>query len=402
MSRWGLALWGGIMRFAVVALLAPLAAQAAPMTIGHSARLVDSVGVPLQGTQTLHVRLFSQESGGSSVWTNTYTPTAEDGYVQVTLSGGTPTLDTSIFNSAQVWLELELGSAGPLSPRTQLASVPYAMQSDLADHVRLDTGTATEPCDDGALHLDTATSVLSVCNAAAWVEVSSGGTLGTAGDPGLDCQQILNDDPTAADGTFWIDPDGGAGSAAYEVWCDMEAGTGWVLSYVMCQDSTGSIQAMDRATPIVPGAEANPSALSYSAVSALNPGKIRFTSDHTGGAGYIFSWSTISAGNNFAEVLFDGLTRNLNTCNTLGVPMSGSTGPGCTMSIEHNNNGSESHDIPSLGCGCSVWAPGGMMWGQIDALPNWNGTSHLLTHNSGMGSSDSPDTTTGCVEIYVQ
>lgn len=48
--------------------------------------------------------------------------------------------------------------------------------------------------------------------------------------PGRNCQDILNARPTAADGTYWIDPDGGAGAnAPFECHCDMTtAGGGWM------------------------------------------------------------------------------------------------------------------------------------------------------------------------------
>ena len=44
--------------------------------------------------------------------------------------------------------------------------------------------------------------------------------------PGLDCEAILDDDPRATDGLYWIDLDGEGGDPAFTAICDMENG-GW-------------------------------------------------------------------------------------------------------------------------------------------------------------------------------
>lgn len=383
----------------VAALAVPALAHAAPMTIQHSARLVDSTGNPVDGPVSVTVQLFDAETDGLSLWTRTFTPTATQGYVTLTLADGTPSLSTSVFDSPEVWLELQVGTEDPMSPRTRLSSTPYALQADRADHVHIDTTPATGACTDGALDVDVATRTLQVCVGSAWVEVSSGGALGTQANPAASCQALHTARPTAGDGTYWIVP--GPGINPLQVWCDMDATGGWTLAYVMCQDSTGSILSMDRSTPIVPGAAHNPSSLTWTAVTELNPSKIRFTSDFRTGLGYVFDWSTVTGGHNFAKVLFSGVSSNHNTCDVLGVPLAGSSGATCSMSIEHNNAGSEPYDIPSLGCGCAVWDTGGMMWGQIDDLAHWHGLSHRLTH-SVVGSNEAGETTDGCIEIYVQ
>lgn len=55
-------------------------------------------------------------------------------------------------------------------------------------------------------------------------------TLGhCTGNPATDCRAILDDDPGAESGTYWVDPDAGG---AFAVHCEMEkAGGGWTMCY---------------------------------------------------------------------------------------------------------------------------------------------------------------------------
>ncbi len=78
----------------------------------------------------------------------------------------------------------------------------------------------------GALRWDN--DQLQVCGAAGWT-VLFNDSIGTAADrPGRSCLDILNTVPSSADGTYWIDPNGGGVSDAYQAFCDMtNDGGGW-------------------------------------------------------------------------------------------------------------------------------------------------------------------------------
>jgi hypothetical protein len=217
--------------------------------------------------------------------------------------------------------------------------------------------------------------------------------------PSTSCQAILSAGLSNGDGNYWVDP---TGADSFEVYCDMTTDSGgWLLSYIMCQDGGGDARAagLSHATPITPTTSPVTS-LPYATVDAMSPSTIRFTSDFTGGVGYKFAWSNLASGINSAQILLDGTMAGStnNSCQSLGSPLAGSTGETCTMIIQHNNGGGETHDISTIGCGCVVWAGDGMLWGQIDSLSNYNGVSHL----SSTGWDHSPMTSDGCLQVYVR
>ena len=52
--------------------------------------------------------------------------------------------------------------------------------------------------------------------------------------PGMSCKDILTKTVGANTGSYWLDPDGSGGAAAFETWCDMETdGGGWTRTVAM-------------------------------------------------------------------------------------------------------------------------------------------------------------------------
>lgn len=125
--------------FALAVVFLAASALAVPTTIPFTGRLSNQSG-PLTGRANVTFRLFDAESGGTELWSETHASVAAvSGLVFVEL-GAQTSLDAAVFNGQPRWLELTVNSE-TLAPRIKLASVPYAIRSDTADHL----GALAEP-----------------------------------------------------------------------------------------------------------------------------------------------------------------------------------------------------------------------------------------------------------------
>lgn len=200
-------------------------ASAAPMTLTHSSRVLDAGGTPIDGDQVVTARLYDgQDAGASVVWTGAATTVpVEQGYLSMTLEAGTPTLDSSLFAQAELWLQLDV--AGTTLERTPLHSVPYAMQAHSVQGGAVVTPTVDESAacsPDGSLGYSASAGFLG-CVGGSWSSLSSG--------PARSCYQLLQRDSglQGQDGPYQVDANGD-GTAELSVYCDMTRdGGGWTL-----------------------------------------------------------------------------------------------------------------------------------------------------------------------------
>ncbi len=105
----------------------PLAQGGAPMYINYQGRLTDVSGNPLTGTHVITFTIYDQQTGGTNLWSDSYTVQVTDGAFSQLLGP----LSDSVFDSPDHWLELEVDGE-TLSPRQRIASVAYAIQSQQA------------------------------------------------------------------------------------------------------------------------------------------------------------------------------------------------------------------------------------------------------------------------------
>ncbi len=74
----------------------------------------------------------------------------------------------------------------------------------------------------------------------------------SAASPGGSALDILNRNPEATSGVYWIDPDGGDPSNSFQVFCDMDFdGGGWMLAINSVMGSEAATNAIDTNTGIV-------------------------------------------------------------------------------------------------------------------------------------------------------
>lgn len=107
-------------------------AATAPATVGYQGRLYDQNGNPISGTLSVVFALYSATTGGTPVWTETESVTFTDGYFTVQL-GSITAFGASAFDGTVRYLGVTVGSDSEMTPRTSIASVPYALNAVNAD-----------------------------------------------------------------------------------------------------------------------------------------------------------------------------------------------------------------------------------------------------------------------------
>ena len=125
--------------------------SAAPQTISFSARLKTNAGnVVPDGNYNIGFKLYTQESGGQAVWSETYIDQngpsegsdnrikVVNGYLSAKL-GSLQAFGSQVNWEDSLWLTMNIGGTeqvaepgwdGEMSPRIQMGAVPYAMNAD--------------------------------------------------------------------------------------------------------------------------------------------------------------------------------------------------------------------------------------------------------------------------------
>jgi hypothetical protein len=120
-------------RIAVTLFFATAAsAQRVPNVLSYAGTLGDASGAPVaDGSYMVTFRLFNAPFAGTQLFVEPINVATTGGVFTALLGAGSVPLDESVFVQPQVWLELQV-EADVLSPRLQIASVPFALVSATA------------------------------------------------------------------------------------------------------------------------------------------------------------------------------------------------------------------------------------------------------------------------------
>lgn len=123
-----------IIRFALalgaLAITSVAAMAAAPSLVNYSGVLTDAGGLPQVGIFNVQFRVYDQEiSEATPLWAELQSVTTDaDGRFSVLLGSSTP-LTSSAFAGTDRWLGVRVGTDPEMTPRTRIASVPYALRT---------------------------------------------------------------------------------------------------------------------------------------------------------------------------------------------------------------------------------------------------------------------------------
>lgn len=113
---------------------AATAAASSQTTINYQGYLTDSNGSAVNDTLEMSFRLYSVESGGTALWTETQSSVAVSNGLFSVLLGSVTQIPLDIFtNNTDLWLGIAVGTDGEMSPREKIASAPYAMIANVPD-----------------------------------------------------------------------------------------------------------------------------------------------------------------------------------------------------------------------------------------------------------------------------
>jgi len=110
-------------------MMAPTLASDSTTTISYQGRLADSSGNPVSTSGVgMQFRLYNTDTGGSSLWEETHAAVpVEDGLFHVLLGSTDPIPASLLSDNSTLWLGITVGADSEMTPREQIASVPYAM-----------------------------------------------------------------------------------------------------------------------------------------------------------------------------------------------------------------------------------------------------------------------------------
>ncbi len=142
------------MRFTITLLVlvmictASLLAVEVPNIINFQGYL-SNAGTPLDGSFELTFKIYDVPTAGTALWTETRTFDVSDGYYSILLGEATP---IDIAFSGNIWIGVQITGESEMTPRYQIATMPYAYVAKHADSISNNTVDSTKVI-DGSLSL---------------------------------------------------------------------------------------------------------------------------------------------------------------------------------------------------------------------------------------------------------
>ncbi|MFZ1684730.1 MAG: hypothetical protein WAU88_11465 [Candidatus Zixiibacteriota bacterium] len=123
-----------ILLFVLTAGLTNFTVRAAvPTTISYQGKLTTPSGAPVNnGTYSIAFRIYDDSTAGNLFWEEVKSVVTNTGLFTVQL-GETTVLDQSTLSMSNLFIAIKVGSDAEMTPRTRLASVPYAAMVGTVD-----------------------------------------------------------------------------------------------------------------------------------------------------------------------------------------------------------------------------------------------------------------------------
>jgi hypothetical protein len=126
-----------IVSLSLILLVASFINAQVPQLLNYQGKLLKSDGKAEEGTFTIIFSIYSTETGGTALWSETQNNvTITKGVFNVLLGSVSAFPNTLFTGSGARYLAIKVGNEAEMTPRFRLTSVPYAQRAGEADGVK--------------------------------------------------------------------------------------------------------------------------------------------------------------------------------------------------------------------------------------------------------------------------
>lgn len=119
---------------------------AVPLQVTQQGRVLDASGTALSGTQMVTFSIHDDLQAGTKIWEEALVVSFTNGYYAAVLGTDeiSNPLDSTIFNQYPIYIEIQINTNAPMSPRQPINSAPFAQIAGVAESVDGGTVQASE------------------------------------------------------------------------------------------------------------------------------------------------------------------------------------------------------------------------------------------------------------------